>query len=262
MQERHQNRKIYFEEQASTSTKYYIPYIQKFITITPETEVLEIGCGEGGNLLPFAKMGCKVTGVDLVEARIEQAKRFFDEENLNATFIASDIFKLKELEQHFDLVIVHDVIEHIPQKEKFLTDLHRYLKKDGIAFIAFPAWQMPFGGHQQICRSKLASHLPFAHLLPAPVYKFYLKQCGEKQDIVNELMSIKSTRTSIEMFYRIVKTTGYRIKCKTFFFINPHYETKFGLRPRLLSPVISAVPYVRNFFTTSCFFIISRADLS
>ena len=39
------------------------------------------------------------------------------------------------------------------------------------------------------------------------------------------------------------------------YFINPHYETKFGLRPRRLSPLIGAIPYVRDFFTTSCFYI-------
>jgi len=30
------------------------------IMLTPDTRVLEIGCGEGGNLLPFAEKGCNI----------------------------------------------------------------------------------------------------------------------------------------------------------------------------------------------------------
>ena len=40
-------------------------------------KVLEVGCGEGGNLLPFAKAGCRVMGVDIDAMRIEQARAFF-----------------------------------------------------------------------------------------------------------------------------------------------------------------------------------------
>ena len=76
MQERHINRERYFEEQARTSKKYYIPYIEKIIGELPD-KVLEIGCGEGGNLLPFAEYGCEIVGVDIAALRIEQARTFF-----------------------------------------------------------------------------------------------------------------------------------------------------------------------------------------
>ena len=45
MQERHINRERYFEEQARTSKKYYIPYIEEIIGDLPD-KVLEVGCGE------------------------------------------------------------------------------------------------------------------------------------------------------------------------------------------------------------------------
>ena len=62
MQDRHTNLKRYFEEQAITTGKFVIPYIQQVKEITPNTRVLEIGCGTGGNLLPFVYMGLGVTG--------------------------------------------------------------------------------------------------------------------------------------------------------------------------------------------------------
>ena len=77
MQERHSNRLQYFNELANTAREYYIDYLKNHITISEKTRVLEIGCGEGGNLLPFAELGCIIKGIDISKTRIEQAKKFF-----------------------------------------------------------------------------------------------------------------------------------------------------------------------------------------
>lgn len=259
MQERHFDRKRYFEEQARTTKNYYIPYIKRVIGYTP-TRVLEVGCGEGGNLLPFAESGCEIVGVDRASSRIKQAQFFFTEKNQKGTFIASDIFQLRDLKGGFHLVLIHDVIEHIGNKALFLSGMKSYLTADGVIFIAFPAWQMPFGGHQQIARGRILSHLPFIHLLPSTLYKWMLKIGGEKEDTIKELLSIKETRCTIEMFRNIAQQTGYQIVDQQLYFINPHYEVKFGWAPRKLSKVISSVPYLRNIFSTSCFYLLKTAE--
>lgn len=84
MQERHNNRRLYFDELAETCRSYFMPYISRWHEVRPGTSVLEIGCGEGGNLLPFAKAGAVVTGIDIASCRIEQARRFFSEEQAQA----------------------------------------------------------------------------------------------------------------------------------------------------------------------------------
>ncbi len=53
MHERHTDRELYFREQAHTTRKHVIPFIETVMPLTPDLSVLEIGCGEGGNLLPF-----------------------------------------------------------------------------------------------------------------------------------------------------------------------------------------------------------------
>lgn len=93
--------------------------------------VLEIGCGDGGNLLPFSQMGCHVTGCDMAECRIKDAQRFFDEEKAEGRFIASDVFLLKDLEHQFDLIICHDVIEHIMDKKDFIHKCKSLLNSGG-----------------------------------------------------------------------------------------------------------------------------------
>lgn len=142
MQQRQLNRRLYFNELAKTSDKFFVPYISKFIKVEPGMNVLEVGCGDGGNLLPFARMGCKVTGVDMAKGRITDAKRFFKEEKAEGKFIEEDVFNLTEFEHKFDLILCHDVIEHIYDKKEFLSKLKNYLKNNknggGGDFYIFP----------------------------------------------------------------------------------------------------------------------------
>jgi len=256
MQERQTNRTKYFNELATTCEKYFLPYISKFKSPEPGIEVLEIGCGDGGNLLPFSRRGCKTLGVDMSPSRIQVAKERFEELSATGNFIASDIFKITELEHKFDLIICHDVLEHINNKSLFLGNIRKYLAPGGLVFMSFPAWQMPFGGHQQICRSQALSHLPFFHLLPAPIYRLMLQLGKEQPATISELLNIKKTRCTIERFQALAKQQNLSIVNRRFYLINPHYEVKFGLRPRRLSPLIGTIPKIRNFFTSSCFYIL------
>ena len=256
MQERHNNRSSYFRELAETCTNYFIPYIKRWHAVEPGMKVLEIGCGEGGNLLPFARMGCQVTGVDIAATRIDEAREFFAREQAEGTFIADNIFNLRELEHTYDIILCHDVLEHLPDKDVFLGRVGSYLSPGGVVFMSFPAWQMPFGGHQQICRSRLLSHLPFVHLLPRALYRRVIRMAGESDDCLRELLSIKETRISIEMFERLLRRTDLRIQNRTLYFINPHYRVKFGLAPRRLVRPFSSLPYVRNFLCSSCFYLL------
>lgn len=256
MQTRHRDHKQYFDELAISSQKYFLPYIERFFTIDTNLRILEIGCGEGGNLLPFARKGCDVTGVDIAKGKIESAITYFSQEGVPATFIASDVFKLKELEHSFDLIVCHDVIEHITDKQGFITKCQTLIKPDGLMFMSFPAWQMPFGGHQQICKSKFLSHLPWFHLLPAFMYRGMLKLFGEEPGTIDELLDIKSCKCPIEKFQHTLSQSPFSIVDRMFWFINPHYETKFHLKPRKLWRWVGALPWIRNFFTTSCFYML------
>ena len=258
MQERHLNRKKYFDEQIYTTEKYVIPFVEDFVEINENLRVLEIGCGEGGNLKPFLDKGCRCVGVDLSEKKIENGRAFFEnhpnKENLVLT--AANIYDVDSFGEKFDLIIMRDTIEHIPEQEKFLGEVKKFLKPRGKIFFGFPPWQNPFGGHQQICRSKLLSRLPYFHLLPAPVYRQILKLFGEPPARIDALLEIKETGISIERFFRAVKSNGYKILKTKYFLFNPNYEIKFGLRPREQFKTVSAIPVVRNFLTTALYCLI------
>ena len=260
MKDRYSDRRIYFEELAQTSKEYISRYISIYKDIKSCHYVLEIGCGEGGNLVPFAEIGCKVCGIDISIGKIDNARRFFGDMGLNGEFICSDFIRY-DIEAHigrYDVIIMHDVIEHVEPEDKdaFMSNAKALLKPSGVIMSAFPAWEMPFGGHQQICRNRLC-RLPFIHLLPERWYKGFLKVCREKDDKVYELLSIRRSRMSIESFESLCSRTGLKIKDRTLWLINPHYKAKFGLMPVKLHKYLSCVIWIRNHMSTSCFYILS-----
>jgi SAM-dependent methyltransferase len=261
MQERHKNKEQYFYEQGLTSQKFVVPFLAGLLKIESKTTVLEIGCGEAGNLKPFVDMGCQCTGIDISCSRIELAKTFYSEHpnKNNLTLICKDIYEVEPGPQ-FDIIVMRDVIEHIPNQERFMEFVKAFLKPGGKFFLGFPPWQNPFGGHQQVCRGKLLSKLPWFHLLPRGFYKLFLKWMGESEGTITGLLEIKDTGISIERFERILKHSHYQTDRRVFWLINPNYQTKFGIKPRRLNRIVAAIPWLRNFFTTAMYYVVSNKE--
>lgn len=259
MFEFHADRKRYFEIQAINAARFVIPFIEEKFPISSGMRVLEIGCGEGGVLKAFTDRGCYGVGVELDAPRIVHAKEYMAGE-LSAgkvRFISKDIYQTDpatELGGLFDIIVLKDVIEHIHDQPKLIGWMKGFLKPGGVIFFGFPPWQMPFGGHQQICRNKWLSRLPYYHLLPRFVYRGLLKW---KKEPVDELLEIRDTRISIERFERICKNKGYRIAHTTHYLVNPIYEYKFGWKPRKQSKLVKAIPYVRDFLTTCVYYLVT-----
>lgn len=85
-----------------------------------------------------------------------------------------------------------------------------------------------------------------------------LEKAGVNQHTINELMVIKDCKITIEHFKKLVKETDLNQIDEVFYFINPHYESKFGLKPRKTFSFFSVIPIWRNFFTTSYFAILKK----
>jgi 2-polyprenyl-3-methyl-5-hydroxy-6-metoxy-1,4-benzoquinol methylase len=69
-----------FEQQVDNSRDFVLPFIERTLAIGDSTRVLEIGCGEGGVLKPFAEKGAYCLGVDMDSLRIDLANGFLKEE--------------------------------------------------------------------------------------------------------------------------------------------------------------------------------------
>ena len=257
MQKRHKDRKRYFNEQVYTTRKYIIPYLQNFKSLD-NLSVLEIGCGEGGNLLPFLELGCKVVGVDLAKDKIANGKLYLSDyiDNNQCILLDNDVFDIT-LPGEFDLIYFRDVLEHVTDHNKLISFTYSHLKQDGLAFIAFPAWHNPFGGHQQMLNSPL-SKVPYLHLLPQFIYKGLLRLTNERQSVIEELLDLKKSRVTVEHFQDIVNSNNFAKLDLRLYLINPNYEVKFNFKPILLNKFFAGLPYIRNFYTTTCYAVLKK----
>ena len=261
MFEFHADRKRYFDIQLLNAEKYILPFIEENFTLKQGMRVLEIGCGEGGVLKAFINKGCTGVGVEFDKIRIENGKKWLAEDIQNGklSFVIKDIYDtdVESLGGKFDIIILKDVIEHIHNQARLLGRLTDFLSRDGIIFFGFPPWQMPFGGHQQLCQKSLGK-IPYFHLLPNALYKGLLRLFKEPEYVINDLMEIKETGISIERFEKIVQQTNYEIVGKIHYLFNPIYEYKFNLKPQKQNVLISRIPYFRNFVTTCVYYIIKK----
>jgi len=261
MFEFHTDKKRYFDMQRQVTKNYILPFIKMKMDLDKPLNVLEIGCAEAGVLSAFTALGHTCTGIELNASRIETAKSFMTKEleSGQINFICRNIYDIdteNDLPEKFDLVLLKDVIEHIPEQEKFMNRLRNFLKPTGRVFFGFPPWQMPFGGHQQICKHKIASKLPFYHLLPKSIYKGVLQSFGEPEGVVKELLEIKDTGISIERFEKILQKENFTVHNRQFFLINPIYEYKFNLKPRKQQSLLANIPYFRNYYSTCAYYLI------
>ena len=109
--------------------------------IAPRT-ILEVGCGEGYMLDALSRGGIQASlhGVDFSEPAIEDARQRL---GARAELEARDGRELADDGRTFDLVMMLEVLEHIPQPEQMLPILERLTRRH--LLLSVP-WEPMFRG--------------------------------------------------------------------------------------------------------------------
>ncbi len=111
---------------------------------TDQCRVLEIGCGDGSNLIPlaFCEPGSRFTGIDLAHTAIDAARAFSSGLGLaNVEFTHADVSEWDAAGREFDYIIVHGVYSWVPPaaREAILAICASTLSPDGVAYISYNA---------------------------------------------------------------------------------------------------------------------------
>jgi methyltransferase-like protein/ubiquinone/menaquinone biosynthesis C-methylase UbiE len=104
--------------------------------------VLEIGCGDGSNLIPMASRlpGSRFTGVDLAAGPIAKGQRTIDDLGLaNINLIAADLRELAPDAGTFDYIIAHGVYSWVPVevRDGLMALCAERLTPQGVAYISY-----------------------------------------------------------------------------------------------------------------------------
>ncbi len=97
----------------------------------PGEKILDIGCGTGNFSIKLAKMGCKVTGIDISQPMLEEAEKKAEKLNLDINFKKGDVLNLEFDDNKFDSVFSMAAIEFIKDLETAFKEIKRVVKPGG-----------------------------------------------------------------------------------------------------------------------------------
>ena len=233
-----------------------IPLLKYWNLSLRNKKLLDIGCGLGGTTVSFAEHGCNCVGIDINERSIKFAAEFAKKRNVTINFFKEDICNPKILkENEFDIAILMDVIEHVYDPKRALANIFRLLNEKGLAYVSFPPYYSPFGGHQHD-PSSITRLMPYVHLLPKNVYFEMLP----KQESYRKLVeTVTANKISIFKFEKLVDSSNFKILRKELYLMRPSYRARYGV-PAVKIGIISRIPFVREFMTSGGSYLLMKND--
>src|ERR687893_376040 len=117
-----------------TFAKYLEPGALEFLERLPVqagTEMLDVACGAGQISIPAARVGARVTGVDIATNSIERARARAEEEGLDARFDEGDAEMLPYADASFELVASLFGAMFAPRPGRVAAELVRVCRSGG-----------------------------------------------------------------------------------------------------------------------------------
>lgn len=102
---------------------------------TAGLDVLDVGCGQGIDLIRYAQAGARVTGIDLTPRHADLARSHLAALGLEGTVVNGDAESLPFDDASFDRASSNGVLHHTPGIEPALAEIARVLRPGGEARI-------------------------------------------------------------------------------------------------------------------------------
>jgi len=111
-------------------------FANKFIS--DNLNILDVACGVGygSYFLAISNVNSIIYGVDISDKALKIAKKYYICNNVK--YIKADVLNMPFEENRFDLIISFETIEHIKNGSKYLMEVKRVLKEEGIFICSTP----------------------------------------------------------------------------------------------------------------------------
>jgi SAM-dependent methyltransferase len=110
------------------------------------SRVYDLGCGSGYFCSKLSRLGFEVIGVEPDPEAYALASASY--QSIGASFLNLPIDKIN-IESDADVIIMHDVLEHIDAEHATLLSVAALLKDPGLLIISVPASELLFGHHDR-----------------------------------------------------------------------------------------------------------------
>lgn len=244
----------HFYEQKEFTSSYLLSYLQNQLPDFDGLKILEIGCAEGGFLDVLHETNIEAVGLELEPERVKLSK----EKNPHLKILVGDITDdtiVNEIDDTFDLIVMRDVIEHIPDRLATFSNIKKLLKKNGYLYVTFPPRFSGFAGHQQNGVSILR-FIPYLHLLPEFIIKVLGKIFKERSRLIESIIINYKVGLTIRSFEKYYSKFNFQPLKKELFIFRPIYKIRFNISPRK----IPNVPLIREFIAFGCEYLLEKNE--
>ena len=100
--------------------------------------VLDIGCGDAGVIIAFGEAGAEVSGLELDRESLKRARVRAEEHGVRANLAAGVAEALPFPDGSLDLVILDNVLEHVGDQQRTLSEIRRVLAPEGLLYMVTP----------------------------------------------------------------------------------------------------------------------------
>ena len=111
----------------------YLKHCLNLLSSNNIPTLLDIGCGIGTLMEEAKKNGFITEGVEICEELAKIASK-----NTGSTIYTDFLEKLPLPSEHYNIITMYDLLEHLKSPENEIRHAHRTLKKGGILFILCP----------------------------------------------------------------------------------------------------------------------------
>jgi 2-polyprenyl-6-hydroxyphenyl methylase/3-demethylubiquinone-9 3-methyltransferase len=126
-------------------------------------KVADIGCGAGTQSLIWAAGGHRVAAVDVSEALIAIGRRRAEEKGLRVEFSVGSAQSLPFAAEQFDVVLMPELLEHVPDWENCLGEATRVLRPGGVLYVSTT---------NRLCPKQQEFELPLYSWYPRPIKRW------------------------------------------------------------------------------------------
>jgi ubiquinone/menaquinone biosynthesis C-methylase UbiE len=122
-------------EDLDRGQRRYAPWMDEILGYehTRGLRVLDVGCGQGIDVVRYATAGARVTGIDLTPRHVALARRHVAALGLKASVVSGDAEAMPFADMSFDRVSSNGVLHHTPDMPAALREIRRVLVAGGEA---------------------------------------------------------------------------------------------------------------------------------
>ena len=245
---------IHFNEQKQFTNSYILPYFEAHLPEFRNMKILEVGCAEAGFLDVLYEMKIEATGLELEQGRVDIALKNSPNLNVMVGDITDDKI-VEKIGKSFDLILMRDVIEHIPDRIAAFKNLNKLLNKNGFLYITFPPRFSGFAGHQQNAKSIL-QFVPFLHLLPNFIIRLFGNLFDEKTELIEGIILNYRIGLTIGAFEKLYSQHQFKSVVRELFLFRPVFKIRFNITPRKFPNI----PLLREFFAFGCEYLLQKTS--